>query len=75
MDSAETLRFIKGLIKKHGKDFSLNLKYMTANNKIKKRHGRFVSIVDDHELILLNQDKGSENRFEVSRILEIERRD
>lgn len=71
MESAEVLRFIKGLIKKHGKDFSLNFKYLTSNDKIKKRHGEFIALVDDSELILLNRDKGNENRFEVSRILDI----
>lgn len=76
MDSTETLRFIKGLVKKHGSDFALNLKYLTANDKIKKRHGEFVDLVDeDRELVLVNRDKGNEkNHFEISRILEIEKR-
>ena len=74
MDSTEILRFIKGLVKKHGNDFALNLKYMTANDKIKKRHGEFVDLVDDRELVLVNRDKGNEkNHFEISRILEIEK--
>ena len=74
MDSTEILRFIKGLIKKHGNDFALNLKYLTANDKIKKRHGEFVDLVDDRELVLVNRDKGNEkNHFEISRILEIEK--
>ena len=74
MDSTEILRFIKGLVKKHGNDFALNLKYMTANDKIKKRHGEFVELVDDRELVLVNRDKGNEkNHFEISRILEIEK--
>lgn len=74
MESSEILRIIKGLIKKHGDNFSLNLKYVTANDKIKKRHGDFIELVDDKELVLLNRDKGNEkNRFEISRILEIER--
>ena len=74
MDSTEILRFIKGLVKKHGNDVALNLKYMTANDKIKKRHGEFVDLVDDRELVLVNRDKGNEkNHFEISRILEIEK--
>ena len=74
MDSTEILRFIKGLVKKHGSDFALNLKYLTANDKIKKRHGEFVDLVDDRELVLVNRDKGNEkNHFEISRILEIEK--
>ena len=75
MDSTEILRFIKGLVKKHGSDFALNLKYLTANDKIKKRHGGFVDLVDDRELVLVNRDKGNEkNHFEISRILDIEKR-
>ena len=75
MDSTEILRFIKGLIKKHGNDFALNLKYLTANDKIKKRHGEFVDLVDDRELVLVNRDKGNEkNHFDISRILDIEKR-
>ena len=75
MDSTEILRFIKGLVKKHGNDFALNLKYMTANDKIKKRHGEFVDLVDDRELVLVNRDKGNEkNHFDISRILDIEKR-
>lgn len=75
MESSEVLRIIKGLIKKHGDDFSLNLKYLTSNDKIKKRHGDFVALTDDRELVLINRDKGNEkNRFEISRILEIEKR-
>ncbi len=74
MEPAEVLRFIKGLVKKHGVDFSLDLKYLTSNDKIKKRHGAFVGLVDDCELVLLNHEKGSENRYEIARILEIDRR-
>ena len=75
MDSTETLRFIKGLAKKHGSDFALNLKHLTTNDKIKKRHGEFVDLVDDKELVLVNRDKGNEkSHFEISRILEIEKR-
>lgn len=74
MESSEVLRLIKGLIKKHGQSFALNLKYLTANDKIKKRHGEFVALIDDHELVLINRDKGSENRYAIDRILEIERR-
>lgn len=74
MEPTEVLRFIKGLAKKHGNDFSLNLKYLTTNDKIKKRHGAFVALIDDRELLLLNREKGGENRFEIARILEIDRR-
>jgi hypothetical protein len=74
MESTEVLRVIKGLIKKHGKDFSLDLKYLTANDKIKKRHGEFIALIDDHEVILLNRDKGNENRFAIARILEVTKR-
>lgn len=75
MDSSEVLRFIKGVIKKHGNDFSFNIKYLTANNKIKKRHGDFIDLVDDRELILINREKGKEkNHFEIARIFEIEKR-
>lgn len=74
MEATEVLRLIKGLVKKHGQDFALNLKYLTANDKIKKRHGAFVALVDDQELVLINRDKGSENRYAIDRILEIERR-
>lgn len=75
MDATETLRFIKGLEKKHGSDFSLNLKYLTANDKIKKRHGEFVDLIDDRELVLVNRDKGNEkSHFEITRILDIEKR-
>ena len=73
--SPKVERFIKGLVKKHGSDFALNLKYLTANDKIKKRHGEFVDLVDDRELVLVNRDKGNEkNHFEISRILDIEKR-
>lgn len=74
MDSEEVLAVLKGLIKKHGSNFSVNLKYVTANDKIKKRYGEFVSLVDDRELVLLNRDKGNENRFDITRILEISKR-
>jgi len=75
MESTEILRFIKGLIKKHGNDFSLTIKYLTTNDKIKKRHGEFVALVDDHELVLLNRDKGNEkNHFEVARIFDVDKR-
>ena len=75
MESTEIIRFIKGLIKKHGNDFALTLKYLTANDKIKKRHGDFADLVDDRELVLINRDKGDQkNHFEISRILNIEKR-
>ena len=74
MEPTEVLRLIKGLAKKHGVDFSLNLKYLTANDKIKKRHGAFVALIEDRELVLLNREKGSENRYEIARILEIDKR-
>lgn len=74
METTEALRLIKGLIKKHGKDFALDLKYLTANDKIKKRHGEFVALIEDREVILLNRDKGHENRFEIARILDIAKR-
>lgn len=75
MDATETLRFIKGLVKKHGSDFALNFKYLTANDKIKRRHGDFVDLVDDQELVLVNRAKGNEkSHIEISRILDIEKR-
>lgn len=74
MEPSEVLRFIKGLAKKHGVAFSLNLKYLTTNDKIKKRHGEFVALVDDRELVLLNREKGSQNRYEIARIVEIDKR-
>jgi hypothetical protein len=74
MEPTEVLRFIKGLVKKHGADFSLDLKYLTANDKIKKRHGEFVALVNDLELVLRNRDKGSEGRYEIARIVDVERR-
>lgn len=74
MESTEVLRFIKGLIKKHGHGFSLDLKYLTANDKIKKRHGEFIALIEDQEVILLNRDKGNENRFVIARILEVAKR-
>ena len=74
MEPSEVLRFIKGLTKKHGIAFSLNLKYLTANDKIKKRHGEFVALVEDRELVLLNREKDSRNRYEIARILEIDKR-
>lgn len=74
MEAAEVLRFIKGLVKKHGKDFSLELRYLTSNDKLKKRHGEFVALIEDRELILLNRAKGHENRFEIARIFEVSKR-
>ena len=74
METSEILRLIKGLIKKHGEKFSLNLKYLTANDKIKKRHGEFVALQGEQVLVLFNREKGSENRYELDRILEIDRR-
>jgi hypothetical protein len=74
MEQTEIIRFIKGLAKKHGTAFSLDLKYLTANDKLKKRHGEFVDLINDQELVLFNREKGSEGRFEIARIVDIERR-
>lgn len=71
MDSQEIVRIVHGLRKKHGDNFSLKIKYLTGNDKIKKRHGRFVALLDERELLLRNQEKDTQGRYEIERILEI----
>jgi len=73
MEQDEVVRFLKGQIKKHGKNFSVTLRYQTASGKIKKRYGDFVDLKEE-ELVLHNRDKGREGRYEVERILKISKR-
>lgn len=74
MEKNEVSRFLWGLIKKHGKDFTVALRYKTATNKIKKRHGRFIDLVNDEELILFSEDKGKQGRYQLARIVEIKKK-
>ena len=71
MDKAEVMRFLKGQIKKHGSDFTLALKYRTENNKVRKRHGVFVELIAEEELVLFNPDKGTKGTYLLERITEI----
>jgi hypothetical protein len=75
MDADEITRFIRGLIKKHGTDFSVRLKYRTAGGKVRKRHGRYVALKDDFELVLYNQDKRAEGRYLLTDIVDIGKMD
>ena len=74
MEQGEIVRFLKGQIKKHGKNFSVTLKYQTANGKMKKRHGDFVDLKEGFELVLYNRDKGREGRYRLERILKISKK-
>jgi hypothetical protein len=52
MEPSEIVRFIKGLLKKHGKEFAVTLRYQTAaQGKIRKRHGEFVDLNDREGMI------------------------
>jgi len=73
MEKEEIVRFIQGLQKKHGNEFSLKIKYLTNAGKTGKRHGRFVGVEGDKELVLLNQNKGTTGRYLIERVFEIER--
>lgn len=74
MEPEEVLRFLKGQQKKHGSDFAVQLKYRTATGKVKKRHGRFVSLKNDWELVLHNPDKDTEGRYLVENIVDIKKK-
>jgi len=74
MDREKIIRVINGLQKKHGRDFSLNLKYRTASGKVRKRHGRFVELRDGEELRLFNPDKETTGTYALDRIEEIGKR-
>lgn len=71
MESQEIIRTLHGLIKKHGDNFSVKIKYLTENDKIKKRHGRFVALSDGQELTLHNQEKKTLGHYALDRILEL----
>ena len=73
MSRDEILRTLKGLIKKHDTSFAVRLRYMTATGKVKKRHGEFVALHDDQELVLFNSDKVTEGRYQLDRIVEIKK--
>lgn len=74
MDREKIIRTINGLLKKHGQDFSVNLKYRTAAGKIRKRHGRYEDLRGE-ELLLFNPDKGTTGTYALDRIVEISKRD
>lgn len=74
MDKKDIRRFLAGLIKKHGQKFSVVMRYKTAANNVRKRHGRFVSLTGDDELILFNEDKGKEGRYHLNHIIEIKKK-
>lgn len=75
MDKAEVLSYIRGLQKKHGSAFQLQLKYRTQTGKVRRRHGDFVALDGEETLRLVNRDKGSaEASFEVGRIVEVRKR-
>ena len=63
MDKEDVLRSLRGLQKKHGESFAIKLKYRTTNGKLKKRHGDFVELIGEEELILFNPDKGKNGRY------------
>jgi hypothetical protein len=74
MDTNEVERFIKGLVKKHDKDFSISLKYQSNSGKVRKRHGRFVELKEGFELVLYNSDKDTEGRYLLDRIVDIKKK-
>jgi len=74
MDANEVERFIKGLVKKHDKDFSIGLKYKSNNGKVRKRHGRFMQLKEGFELVLYNAEKETEGRYLLDRIVDIKKR-
>jgi hypothetical protein len=74
MEQEEVIRFLNGQQKKHGKDFGVQLKYRTTTGKVKKRHGNFVALRNDWELVLYNPDKKTEGRYLIENIEEIKKR-
>lgn len=74
MENDDVLNVLSGLIKKHGNDFAVNLKYRTANGKLKKRYGNFVELIDQNELILFNPDKERKGVYLVDFIDQITKR-
>ena len=73
MDMNEVEQFVKGLIKKHDKDFSVALKYQSNSGKVRKRHGRFVELKAGFELVLYNPDKDAQGRYLLDRIVYIKK--
>ncbi len=73
MDKEEVLRVFKGLIKKHGTDFSVRLKYITSSNKTRKRHGKFLAMEDEEKVLLHNPDKGTDSWYQLDRIIDIKK--
>ena len=74
MNQEEVLRFISGQQKKHADEFRIVLRYKTENNKIKKRHGKFVNLINDYTLVLYNEEKGAEGKYQIDRIVEIRKK-
>ncbi len=71
MDKKDILRFLKGQLKKHGPHFSVQLKYVTDKKKIRKRHGDFIELIEDSELVLFSPEKKSTGHYQIDRIVEI----
>jgi len=71
MEQLEVERSIERLRKKHGDNFSLRLKYETNSGKVRKRSGEFVRLTADGTLILHNQAKGGEGRYDLAKIREL----
>lgn len=74
MEKKEILRFLHGQIKKHGKNFSVVIKYRTNVDKIRKRYGEFVDLNGEDELYLYNRDKKASATYVIDRIEDIWRR-
>ncbi len=74
MEPEEIIRFLKGQQKKHGNDFGVQLKYRTMTGKVKKRHGNFVELRNDWELVLYNPDKKTEGRYLIENIVEVKKK-
>jgi len=72
MEQEEIRRLISGLAKKHGDGFELQASYITDNDKIRKRRGRFLELTADL-LILVNDKKGGLVRLALDRILDLKR--
>lgn len=75
MDADEIARFVTGLIKKHGNEFSVALKYKTTGGKVRKRHGKFVAFKEGFELVLFNLEKDAEGYYLLENIVDIKKKD
>ena len=70
-DPDDLLRYLHGLVKKHGTDVELVVKVETRSGKVRRRKGRFLGLRGDSYMGLSVEPTGADAWYELEKVHDV----